>query len=180
VHTLIADPLDQPVQHVDGGARVVERPVRRCGCRGEQSRQRGQSHARGLVAGEHPAGQPDRAQHRRPWPGDLGAFGGRAQEADVEAGVVGDEHRAAGELQKRGQHRIDSRRIAHHRRRDTRKSHDLRRDTAPGIDERGQLTQHRAAAHLDRPDLGDRVVALAAGPPSGGLEVDDDERGFPQ
>ena len=50
----------------------------------------------------------------------------------------------------------------------------------PGIDERGQLAQHRAAAHLDRADLGDRVMALAGGPSAGGLEVDDDERGLPQ
>ena len=50
----------------------------------------------------------------------------------------------------------------------------------PGIDQRGQLTQHRAAAHLDRADLGDRVMALAGGPSAGGLEVDDDERGLPQ
>ena len=71
------------------------------GGRAEQPRQRGQPHAGRLVAGEHPAGQPDRAQHRRSGPSELAALGGRAQEPDVEAGVVGDEHRAAGELQER-------------------------------------------------------------------------------
>ena len=51
---------------------------------------------------------------------------------------------------------------------------------AARIDERGQLAEHRAAAHLDRPDLGDRVVALAGGAAAGGLEVHDDEGRLPQ
>ena len=50
----------------------------------------------------------------------------------------------------------------------------------PGIDQCGELAEHLAAAHLDRADLGDRVVVLAAGAPAGGLQVDDDERGLPQ
>jgi hypothetical protein len=93
------------------------------------------------------------------------ALGGRAQETDVEAGVVGDQHRAAGELQERRQHRVDGGRVAHHRRGDAGERDDLRRDAAPRIDQGGQLAQHRAAAHLDRPDLGDRVVALAGARP---------------
>ena len=40
VHALVADPLDQPVQHVDGGPGVVERPVRRRRRRTEQPGQR--------------------------------------------------------------------------------------------------------------------------------------------
>ena len=107
MHALVADPLDQPVQHVDGGPRVVERAVGRRGARAEQPGQRGQPHAGRLVAGEHPPRQPDGAQHRRARPGDLAALRGGAQEADVEAGVVGDQHRAAGELQERRQHRVD-------------------------------------------------------------------------
>ena len=51
------------------------------------------------------------------------------------------------------------------------------------IDQGGELADDLAAAHLDRTDLGDRVSVSVRGgvrPRSGGLEVDDDERGVPQ
>ena len=137
-------------------------------------------HAGRLVAGEHPAGQLDGAQHRRPRPGDAAAFGGRPQEADVEAGVVGDEHGAAGELEEGRQHRVDARRVAHHRGGDAGQRDDLGRDRAAGVDQGGELTEHHAAAHLDRADLGDRVAVVAGGAAAGGLQVDHDERGLPQ
>jgi hypothetical protein len=51
----------------------------------------------------------------------------------------------------------------------------------PVSDEGGQLAEHHSTADLDGADLGDLVVVAAAGrrlcgPPSGGLQVDDDER----
>ncbi len=49
------------------------------------------------------ARQPDRAQHLRPGPVDTAALRGGAQESDVEAGVVGDQHRLAGELEEHRQ-----------------------------------------------------------------------------
>ena len=107
VHALVSDARDERVQHVDRGARIVERAVGRGGGGTEQLRQCGQPHAGRLLAGQHPAGQLDRAQHRRLRPGELTALGGGPQEPDVEAGVVRDEDGAAGELQERRQHRFD-------------------------------------------------------------------------
>jgi hypothetical protein len=101
VHTLIADPLDQPcststVARASSSARWVGVVARRTAAPARTA-------ARwGLVAGEHPAGQPTVHSTGGRGHGDLAAFGGRAQEPDVEAGVVGDQHRAAGELQERG------------------------------------------------------------------------------
>ena len=57
---------------------------------------------------------------------------------------------------------------------------------ATGVDQRGQLAEHVAAADLHRPDLGDGVAPAVSGQASrafaaaGGLEVDDDEGGLPQ
>ena len=74
---------------------------------------------------------------------------------------------------------VDLRRVAHHGRGDAGEFDDLRRDASAGVDERGQLAEHLAAAHLDRADLGDGVdvVAVAARAAARRLEVDDDERG---
>ncbi len=71
-------------------------------------------------------------------------------------------------------------RVVHHRRRNAGERDDLRRDAPARIDERGEFAQHRAAAHLDSADLGDRVVALAGGAAAGGLQVHDDEGGLAQ
>jgi hypothetical protein len=112
---LVTDPLDQPVQHIDGGTRIIERPVGWGGGGAEQPRQCGQPHAGRLVTGEDPAREPDRAQHRRSGPGYLAALGRRLQEPDVEAGVMRDQYCAAGELEKCRQHRFDRRRVVDHR-----------------------------------------------------------------
>ena len=109
--------------------------------------------------------------------------GGGLQEPDVEPGVVGDQHRAAGELEKHRQHRVDGRGVAHHRRGDAGQLDDLRRDAALRIDQGGELAEHHAAADLDRADLGDRVGGVPVGArraTAGGLQVDDDESGFAQ
>ena len=77
VYALVAHPLDQGVQHVDGGAGVVEGAVGGLGGDGEQPRQCGQPHAGRFLATQHPPGQPHRAQHLRPRPGNLAPFGSR-------------------------------------------------------------------------------------------------------
>ena len=59
---------------------------------------------------------------------------------------------------------------------------DLGRNASAGVDQRGQLAEHRAAAHLDRADLGDGVAVVhrrrSRGP--GRLEIHHDERGVAQ
>ena len=64
------------------------------------------------------------------------------------------------------------RRPGDQRRGDPGEGDDLRRDAGAGVDERRELADPLAAAHLDRPDLGDRV---ALGGAAGGLEVEHDE-----
>ena len=110
----------------------------------------------------------------------MSAFRGSTEESDIETGIVGDQHRAARELQKRGKHRLDPRRIAHHRRGDPGERDDLWRDAAARVHEGGELTEDLAAAHLDGADLGDGVVVVTAGAPARGLQVHDDEGGFAQ
>ena len=180
---LVADPFDECVQHVDGGPGVVEGTVGGLGGRADQPGQGGQPDAGCLLAAEHPPGQSDRAQHRRTWPVQTAALRRRAQEPDVEAGVVRHQDRAAGELQEHRQHRGDGGGVAHHRGGDPGEFDDLRRDRALRVHQGGELADHLAAADLDRADLGDRVVAAVRtglGAAAGGLQVDDDERDVPQ
>ena len=63
VHAEAAEPLHQPVQHVDGGAGVGQRPV--VGGRGgvEDPGQRGQLAVGGVVAGDHAAGELGGVEH---------------------------------------------------------------------------------------------------------------------
>ena len=185
VYALVAHPLDEPVQHVDGGAGMVVGAVGGGGGGREQPRQCRQFHAGRLVAGQHPPRQPYRAQHRRPRPGDVESLCRRPQEPDIEPGVVRDEHRAPGELQERGQHGLDAGCVVDHRRGDAGQLNDLRRDAAARVDQGGQLAEHHAAADLDRADLGDRVMVVPAGcagvgTAAGGLLVHHDERGVGQ
>ena len=99
----------------------------------------------------------------------LAALGRGAKEADVESGVVRDEHRAAGELEKCGS--TDSIFGASQTIAEVMpvSCDDLRRDAPAGVDQGGQLAEHLTAAHLDRADLGDGVdvvaVAAVARPP---------------
>ena len=97
---------------------------------------------------------------------------GRAQEAGVERRVVRDEHGAAQELQDRGQHGRQPRRPGDHRGGDAGERDDVRRQPGARVDQRGQLAEQLAAAHLDRADLGDRVGVRRA---AGGLQVEHDE-----
>ena len=91
---------------------------------------------------------------RRPVPAGPGAGG--LEEADVERRVVRDQHGVAGELEEGRQHLVDPRRGGHHRVGDAGEHRDQRRDAPAGVDQRGELAEHLAAAHLDRADLGDR------------------------
>lgn len=177
VHAGVAEPLQQPVQDVDRGPGVGEGAVVGRGGRPEQPRQRGQLAVAGLVAREHPAGQPCGVEDLDRRPVVPGQLAGGLQEPDVERRVVGDDDAAAGELEERRQHRADARRPGHHVVGDARQHRDERRDGRARAHQGVELADHLAAADLHRPDLGDLVAVGAA---AGGLEVDHDERGGDQ
>ena len=130
----------------------------------EEPGQRAQPHAGRLVDGQHGPREPRRAQHRRPRPGLPVPLARGAQEPGVERGVVRHQHRACEELQQRRQHRRERGRARDHRGGDAGEGDDARRHAGARIDERGQLAEPLAAAHLDRADLGDRVARRGAPP----------------
>jgi hypothetical protein len=102
LHAERADPLQQRVEDVDGGPRVRERPVVGFGRGPEQLRQRGQPAARGLLPGQDPASQLDRAQRGRFRPAVAVPLARLAHEVDVETRVVRHQHGAPRELEERG------------------------------------------------------------------------------
>jgi len=173
LHPEVADPLDQRVQHVHGGAGVVQRPVggRRAGP--EHPGERAEPAVRRLVAGQDPARQPRGVHHGEGRPADPEPVRRRAQEAGVERRVVRHQHAPGRELQERRQHLLDLRGADQHRLGDAGQDRDERRQPAPRVDQRGELAEHLAAPDLDRADLGDRIVA---GRPARGLQIDDHER----
>ena len=142
---------------------VVAREVRREG---------GQLAVGHLVAAEQPAGEDGGVDRGRGRPGDPVLGARRLEEAQVERGVVRDEHRAVGELEEAGEHAADPRRGGDHRRGDAGQDADVGRDLPAGVDQRLELAEHLAAAHLDGADLGDRAVPRGA---AGRLQVDHDE-----
>jgi hypothetical protein len=134
--------------------------------------QGGQAHVGQLVAGQQLAGQPGRAddpvgQALVAVPLQVGL-----EEAAVEGGVVGDQHRPAEELEQAGEHDLDRLGVGHHPVGDAGQGADQRRDRHRGVDQGVEAAEDLAAADLDRPDLGDAVVG---GRPAGGLEVEDHE-----
>ena len=165
--------LEEPVQDVDGRARVVEGAVRGRRGRGEVGRQRGQLAVGHLVAGEQATGQDGGVDRGHGRPGDAVVGAGGLQEPEVERRVVRDEDRAAGELEEARQHRTDAGGCRHHHRGDPGEHADVGRDLVPGVHERLELAEHLPAADPDGADLGDRAVLRGA---AGGLQVDDDER----
>ena len=102
LHAEVAEPLDQPVQHVDGGPGVVAAPG------GSAWSRRGRTAA--SVASRQ-LGTSSRVSTRRastavsttakPGHAMRELRAGRLEEADVERRVVRDEHAAAGELEER-------------------------------------------------------------------------------
>ena len=173
-----AEPLHQAVQDVDGRAGVGEGSVvrRRAGL--EDAGERRQLAVGRVVARHDPARQPCGVDHleRRPRPALL--EGEVPQEADVERRVVGDQHRAGGELEERREGRLDRGRVGHHRVGDAGQDGDERRDRGVRVDQGLELAEDLAAADLHRADLGDHRAGF--GRPAGGLEVDDAERDVAQ
>ena len=127
----------------------------------------------GHLVADQAAGQGDGVDLHRVVAGVPGPLERGAQEGDVEADVVADDHGAPQELEQRRQHRLDARRRRDHRVGEPGEHGDLRRDRPARVDERLERAEALAAADLDRADLGDGVVGAVA---AGGLEVEDAER----
>jgi len=167
-----SDTFDERVQDVDRGSGVGERSMVRLDGGVEMARQGGEPVVRHLVA-QHDASRETHGVHdrrHRPRIAELGT--GPLEEADVETGVVGDDHAAVSELEELRQHVCESRRARDHRVGDAGEHRDGRRDVCVGVDERGQLTGDLAATYPHGAELRDPAVLGAAR----GLEIDHAER----
>ena len=160
------------MEHLRARLRVGERPVVRLHARAEVASERQQPDV-GDVGPDHPASQPRGAdgggrQRVVVEPGEV-----RVQEREVEPRVVGDEHRAAAELEERGQDLLDRRLGGHRSVVDAGEMRDERRDGDLGVDQCLERPDALAAEVLDRPDLGDPAVGGGA---ARGLQVHHAER----
>jgi hypothetical protein len=167
-HAEAARALDQQVQEIGGGERVVECAMRRLMVEAQSRRERAELAIGNLVAHET-ARERTRVECAVDQPRSAGAQKCRIEERLIEAHVVADEDRAAHPFEQRGQHALDARRAIEHRLRDAGEHRDLRRHRAARIDERVKGAEAFAAAHLDRADLGDRALGRGR---TGGLEVE--------
>ena len=178
LHAEPAEPLHHPVEHVHGGAGVLEGTVVGRDGGAEGLGQRGELAVRGVVAGDHPAREARGVEHLELRPRPALLFGEVLEEADVERRVVGHQDASARELQERRQRGVDRRRCRDHGVGDAGEHGDEGRDLGARVDQRLELAEHLAAADLHRADLGDHRPAL--GRAAGGLEVDDTERDVAQ
>jgi len=150
--------FEESVQHVDRGLGIVERAVRGLHGRSEEEGQSREFRIAHFSAGQHGPSQPNGVDDRGLGPGQSVGGAGPYEEADVEGGVVSHQHRAAHELQERGQDGLDARRVGDHRVRDARQHGDHRRDRSRRSYESGEFAEYLTAAHFDSADFGDRVV----------------------
>jgi len=159
------------VEDLDSGPGVGQRAVHRFGGAAEVIGEGPQAAVADLLA-DQAAGQGCGADHRAGQPGVIQAREVGVEEAEVEAGVVGHQHRAAAELQKGRQHGLHRWAQGHEVVGDAGQPGDGRGDGDAGVHQRGELGQHLAAVHLDRAELGYPVRGRGA---PGGLEVHDHE-----
>ena len=152
--------------------RVRKRPVARPSRRPEELRERHEAGARG-ASREEPAREPDRIYDRSRQPGACQPLRLAVEERQVEARVVSDEHRVAGEREEPPHGDPGARLSAQRRVAKTRQCADRRPDRRAGIHQRLELLRELELMHAHRPDLAD---ARRAGAQAGRLQVDDDER----
>ena len=107
-HAEAGGPLEQQVEEVGRGERVVERAVGRAVVEAEPARQRAEAAVGDLVAHE-PAGERRRVDDGRGDRRSAVALERRAQEREVESDVVADEHGVADEVDERAEHGADVR-----------------------------------------------------------------------
>ena len=146
---------DQREQDLRGRLGVGERPVTRPRRRAEEVRERREPDALD-PAGEQPPREPDGVDDRcgdspAGQPLDLAV-----EEADVEARVVRDEHRVAGELEEAAHRELDRRCAAQLARVDPGQRRDRGRQRPARVDERLEPLLELEAAHPHRADLADR------------------------
>jgi hypothetical protein len=121
-----------------------------------------------------PARQLHRAQHRRLRPVHAGALERLAQHADVEAGVVGDQHAAVEQVRDLGQHLVGWRRSVHHALCNAGEALDAARQRPLDLHERVVGLVQLPAADEDRADLGHLAEVAAV---TVRLRVEGDELG---
>ncbi|MFN8202086.1 MAG: hypothetical protein U0S48_05950 [Solirubrobacteraceae bacterium] len=168
-------PRQQRAEHAAAGLGVGQRAV----ALGDLDAQRlGQRHEPPLAhERREPAGERDGAQRRRIRPRQALALAGLAQDAAVEARVVGDEHAPVQRGDEIGEDDLGLRRLVDHRLRDAGEPLDPARQRRADRAQRGEAVVQLTAAHEDRPDLGD-LAGIAA--QAVGLGVDGQELGGAQ
>ena len=170
----LGGPLEEHAQDLRRDAGIAEAAV--AVVAGEPER-RGDGVERATpLLRQQPACETDGAEggtRERP-PGDRAMR--RIQMRDVEAGVVGDQHGVACELEEPRQHLGDRRRGGHHRVGDPRERRDERLDRTAGIHQRAERVEQAPVDHAHGADLDD---ATAGGAAPRRLEVDDHE-GLPR
>ena len=100
-----------------------------------------------------------------------------AEEGEVEADVVADDHRVADELEQRWQYRTDARRRSDERVGQAGEERDLGWYGSARVDQGLERSEEVAAPNLDGADLGDLVVGPVA---AGRLEIEHAERDIAQ
>ena len=169
-------PLDEQVEEVGGGERVVERSMAGLMIEPQARGERAELAVRNLVAQQAP-GQRHGVDHGAGERRSAVALAGGAEEAHVEADVVAHDHRVADELDERRQDRTDARCVRDQHVGQPGEHGDLRRDRPAGVHQRLEGAETLPALHLDGADLGDLVLVAVA---ARGLEVDDAEHDLVQ
>ena len=148
--------FDERVQDVKGRTRIVERTVVRGIGYAEVLRERAEPHVTHLVA-DQSACEHGRVDHPRAQRRQVEPYGGGPEKAEVEAGVVRDEHGVTDEVDDGRYHRRDVGRAGHVGIGDTGDRSHRSRDGDTGMDEGPELGEHLAATRTDRADLRDAV-----------------------
>ena len=166
---LLGEP-DQREQDLRRRLRVGERAVARPGRRAEEVGERRQADAL-LAALEQAPREPDRVDDRRRHSPARQPLDLAIEEAHVEAGVVGDEHGVARELEEPPHGQLDRRRSPQRPRVDPRQRGDRWGQRPPRVHERLEPLLQLEPADAHGADLADRG---RAGREAGRLEVEDD------
>ena len=142
--------VEEPVEDLGAGHRIVERPVDRLDPRAEVLRERLETDVGDV--GPHDTPRELGGTHR--WPLEhriLQPLEVHVQEREVEPRVVSDEDRASGELEERGEDGFDRRLPTHEEVIDAGQVRDEGRDRLLGIDERLERAESLAALDQTAP-----------------------------